>query len=133
MPYHFDFDGTNKIIRARLEGIITDEILKDYYKTAAIYGARYPTFSAILDMSAVTSLSVSPQTIRELAALPPAVPDPLIPRCIIAASPDIFGLARMFDLQGSSTRPNLHVVRTEREALAILGVKHPNFSDAEPQ
>jgi hypothetical protein len=36
-------------------------------------------------------------------------------------------MARMFELQGQETRPNLHVVRTEKEAWAILGVSKPKF------
>jgi hypothetical protein len=78
-------------------------------------------------MSCVTSLEVSPQTIRELANLPPAIADSSQPRCIIAASSQIYGMARMFELQGQETRPNLHVVRTQQEAWAILGVSKPKF------
>jgi hypothetical protein len=36
-------------------------------------------------------------------------------------------MARMFELQGQETRPNLHVIRTEKEAWAILGVSKPKF------
>jgi len=42
-------------------------------------------------------------------------------------SPHIFGLARIFELEGEATRPNLHVVHTEHEAWAILSVKEPRF------
>jgi hypothetical protein len=85
------------------------------------------------DMSAVTSLEVSPDTIRELANLPPALSDSSRPRCIIASSPKIFGMARMFELQGQHTRPNLHVVRTQKEAWAILGVSNPKFEPIETE
>jgi hypothetical protein len=33
----------------------------------------------------------------------------------------------MFELQAEGTRANLHVVRTMKEALAILGVQAPKF------
>lgn len=127
MPCTFDFDLSSKIIRCRIEGIVTDETLKEYYRLCSNYGALNPTFSGIFDMSAVVFIAVSADTIRHLAMLPPAVPDPDIPRVIVAGSPQMFGLARMFDLQGGETRPNLHVVRSEQEALAILGVKVAKF------
>jgi hypothetical protein len=134
MPHHFDFDLGNRITRCRFEGLITDDCLRESYKSASKYAALYPSFVGIMDMSAITVVNFSSQTIRELAMLPPAFPDPEIPRIIIAGSSELFGLARMFDLWGSATRPNLHVVRTEREALAILGIKEVRFAaDAPPK
>jgi hypothetical protein len=127
MPYHFDFDSANRILRCRFEGKITDGTLKEFYRDAGEYSALTDSGATVLDMSLVSTLEVSPQTIRELASLPPAVADPSRPRCIIAASPQVFGMARMFELQGQETRPNLHVVRTQKEAWAILGVSKPKF------
>ena len=126
----FDFDLTNKIIRCRIDGIVTDETLKEYYRLCSKYGEMNPTYAGIFDMSAVIFIAVSAQTIRELAMQPPALPDPAILRVIVAGSDEMFGLARMFDLQGSGTRPNLHVVRSEKEALAVLRITDAQFSDA---
>lgn len=127
MPYHFEFDSTNRILRCRCEGQITDEDLKNYYRLLQRYDAQVAPLAGILDMSGVTTFGVSPQTIRELADLPPAMAEASRPRCIVATSPEIFGMARMFELHGESTRPNLHVVRTQNEALAILAVREPKF------
>ena len=124
----FDFDLNNKIIRCRIDGVVTDETLKEYYRLCSKYGAMNPSYAGIFDMSAVIFIAVSAQTIRALAMQPPAFPDPNIPRVIVAGSDQMFGLARMFDLQGSETRPNLHVVRVEKEALAVLGVTDARFS-----
>jgi hypothetical protein len=132
MSHTFDFDLTNKVIRARVEGVVTDESLKEYYDVASRYGRLNPMYSGICDMSAVSFLAISSQTIRALAKLPPAVPNPDIPRCIVAGSPAMFGMARMFELEGGETRPNLHVVRSEREAFAILGLINPQFGSVEP-
>jgi hypothetical protein len=132
MPFHFDFDLSNKIIRCRFDGLITDETLKDFYATASNYGALNPSFIGILDTSGVTVVNLTSKTIRELAMKAPAFPDPDIPRIIIAGSTELFGLARMFDLHGSATRPNLHVVRTEREAFAILHITDARFVGGPP-
>ena len=67
MSYCFDFDSKTRIIRCRFEGGITDQTLKDYYGVAAKLVASKVPNAGILDMSAVTSVDISPQTVRELA------------------------------------------------------------------
>jgi hypothetical protein len=131
MSYYFEFDSANRILRCRLEGKINDAVLKEYYRLVGKYYALTDPRASVLDMLNVTSLEVSPETIRELANLPPAIADPARPRCLIAASAQVFGMARMFELQGQETRPNLHVVRTQKEAWAILGVSKPKFEPIE--
>ena len=132
MPYYFEFDPANRILRGRFEGRITDELLKEYYGLAGEYFVRTGARSGITDFSAATSLDVSPQTIRDLASLPPAILDPELPRFVVAAAPGIFGMARMFELAGQDTRPNLHVVRTMKEVCVILGITDPKFEPVLP-
>ena len=127
MPYYFEFDPKNRILRGRFEGPLTDELLKEYYGVAGGYFERTGARAGITDLSAVNSFEVSPQTIRELASAPPAILDREFPRSIVAPSPPIFGMARMFELGGQDTRPNLHVVRTMKEVCVILGVTDPKF------
>jgi len=127
VSYYFEFDATNKILGAHFEGRVTDHELKEYYRAAGKYLAKTAARAAITDFSDVTSFKVSPKTIRELAELPPAMPDPRWPRVIVAPAAHIFGIARMFQLQGESTRPNLHVVTTLKEAWAVLGVQKVKF------
>lgn len=127
MSYLFEFDATNRILRARFERHLTNEDLKEYYSLATKVVAKTNARSAILDLSSVISLDLSPTTVRALAALPPTVPDEERPRFIVAPSPPIFGFARMFQLEGEQTRPNLHVVRSPKEVWAILGIHEPKF------
>lgn len=104
-----------------------DEELKEYYLAAGKHVAQTDAASGITDFSAADSVDVSAKTIRELASLPPVMTEHSCIRCVIAPSDKVFGLARMFELQGGPTRINLHVVRTMKEALAILGVQKPKF------
>jgi hypothetical protein len=127
MPYYFDFDPKNRILRGRFQGRVTDELLREYYGIAGGYFERTAARAGITDLSGVTSFEVSSQLIRELASSPPAILDQEFPRFIVAASPPIFGTARMFELAGQDTRPNLHVVRTMKEVCVILGVLDPKF------
>ncbi len=131
VPYHFEFDATNRILRAKFQGHLTNEDLKEYYSLASTLVAKMNPSSAILDLSDVTTLELTSSTVRGLAALPPTVPDQEKPRFIVAPSPPIFGFARMFELEGGQTRPNLHVVRTAKEVWAILGIREPQFQPLE--
>jgi len=128
VAYHFDFDSTNGIARCRLEGVISDQEVNDCYQDCADYVARTSPRAGVLDLSAVTFLNATPQTVRNLAALVPALPDPSRTRCIIAPSDHVFGMARLFEIEGEHTRPNLHVIRTAEEAWAILSVRKPHFN-----
>ena len=133
MPYQFDFDSTHGIVRCRLEGRVTDEDLRTCYReVAAVIAKLEPVISAaVTDFSGVTLFEVSAQTILELAILEPALPDQKKVRILVAPMPVVFGMARMFEISGEQTRPNLHVVRTEQEAWAILRIWDPQFKPLE--
>jgi hypothetical protein len=133
VPLEAEFDSENRILRFRLEGTVTDESLNECYREIGKYAALTAPSTGILDLSKVTSFEVSPETIRRLADLPPAIPDPRPPRVIIAPSPHVFGIARMFEIHGQDTRPSLHVVRTESEAFAILGILEPHFEPVQSE
>jgi hypothetical protein len=127
MPYGFEFDSTNGVLQGRLEGRVTSEELVEYYRAAVKCARLKEPRSGITDLTGVTAFEASSQTIRELANTRPAIPNPDLLRVIVASSPDVYGLARMFESHGEATRPNLHVVRTCKEALAIIGVVEPKF------
>lgn len=127
MPYSFDFDLTNGILRCRLSGRVTDEVLKDFFRIGAQHAIRTHPTAGVVDLSEATSFEASPQTIEKLAKSTPVLPNPNLRRVIIAPSPEIFGVMRRFEIAAEQERPNIHVVHTEREAWAILWVKEPRF------
>ena len=128
MPCKFDFDLTFGILRCQLAGPVTDEVLREFFQVGARYARRTHPVAGVVDLSEVTSFEVSAETIRQIATTTPALTDPELQRIVIAPTPQLFGMMRMFATQGEETRPNLHVVRTEQEAWAILGVRNPQFS-----
>lgn len=82
----------------------------------------------IVDFSTVTEFALSSNLLRQLANQEPCVPDATSrPRVIIAPQAHVFGLARMFQIMGETTRPLLNVVHTLDEAFAALGVQSPKF------
>jgi hypothetical protein len=127
MAYRFEFDDTNRILRCRFEGRVTDEGLTNFYGLAGEFVASLDPRGVVVDLSDVSSFEVSVQAICRLAKLPPAMPQTTRPRIIVAVSSQIFGMARMFEFEGETTRPNLHVVRSLAEAWAILGIREPKF------
>jgi hypothetical protein len=131
VPYTFDFDWKHRILRCRFRGRVTDEELREFYRAGYKHAFRTRPRAGLVDMSEITLFDVSPQAIRELAKSAPIIPDPHHVRVIIAPSPDTYGIARMFELQAEETRPNLYVVRSEREAWAILAVQNPRFAPLE--
>jgi hypothetical protein len=127
MACHFETDETRRILRCQLEGFVSGDSLRDFIFLATRFANQYDLQTAILDLSGVSTFDISPQVIRELASLPPVIKDRETPRFIIAPSPSLYGLARMFELLGQETRPNLHVVRTPKEVWVILGIPEPKF------
>lgn len=127
MPYHFEFDSANKLMRCRLEGVLVDEELRTCYRDAGEIFASIDAQGGVFDLSGVTSFEVSSKLVHELANSLPILANPSSTRIVIAPSPAAFGMARMFEIVGESTRPNFHVVRTSKEAFAILGVLEPQF------
>lgn len=127
MSVHFDFDPANKILRCRIEGPLTNQVLRETYELIDKYAAMTMPRAGIFDLSAVTSVDVTAHEIQVQAARPPALPDPDRPRFIVAPGDPAFGMSRMFQLLGESTRPNLHVVRSLDEAYALLGISEPRF------
>lgn len=127
MPYSFDFDLANGILRCRLGGQVTDEELKDFFRIGASLAMRAHPAAGVIDLSEVTAFDVSSQTIREQSRVAPVLNDPELRRVVIAPTSDTFGMMRMFELEGQDIRPNIHVVRSEKEAWAILAVESPQF------
>jgi len=115
MSYQVDFDTNNRILRARFIGRVTDDELRDVYRFGQENVARFDPLSGITDFSEVTAVAFSPQTMRDLARIKPIMPDPTRPVIFIAPAPDLFGMGRIFELEGAEARPNLHVVRTAEE------------------
>ncbi len=127
MPYSFDFDLANGILRCRLDGRVTDEIVKEFFRVGAEFAKRTHPAAGVIDLSGVTSFQVSARVLREESKVPPVLNDPDLRRVVIAPSPETYGLMRMFELEGEDIRPNIRVVRSEQQAWAILGVENPQF------
>ena len=127
MAFQFEFDSTNRILRCRFSGQVTDEDLLGFYRTAKLLAESLDPLAGIVDFSSVTDFKATPPKLRELAAFPPVMPQQERVRVIVAPSDDVFGMVRIFEIAGEATRPSLHVVRSARLAWAIIGIEEPEF------
>jgi hypothetical protein len=126
MGLRLELDSTNTIVRLSFKGAVTDHALLAGY-AALRNSASYGVCHCIVDYTGATKIELSNEAIRLVANKPPTVP----PDCIqVNVTPQdlMFGLARMFQILTSETRPNFRVVRTMDEALDLIGVKSPVFS-----
>lgn len=132
MAYSFEFDSASGILLARFRDQVTDGQLGEFYRVAIPKILAGREFRGVInDFSEVTSFDVAPETVRSLAWSQPAVADSSKIRIIVAPSPKLYGMARMFALHGEDTRPNLHVVQSLEHAYAVFGLINPKFEPIE--
>lgn len=128
MPYSFEFAAPQRMFRSRFDGHVSADDVRQFIEFATTFADdRGGSIVGIVDFSDVKNFELSPPDIHELASRPPVIRDREALRFIIAPSPFIYGLARMFELLGQETRPNLHVVRSQKEVWVILGIEEPKF------
>jgi hypothetical protein len=125
--FFMEFDVRNNILRMTLEGRVTNAIMLDAYATAARYVASHVPCRGIGDVSQVTKFEVSISTVRKLALSAPVIPAGYT-RVFVAPQDSVYGMVRMFQTLGESTRPDFHVVRTMDEAYRLLRVESPEFT-----
>ena len=117
-------DETHRVLYTRFEGVLTDEVLVSRYRQAQEWNAVHRYQSCISDFCEIASLKVTTQVVRQIAELPPVVPNEIRHTVVVVAPEDgVYGLARMFEVLGSRTRNTLYVVRTMAEAYRLVGVE----------
>jgi len=128
MSYQFEFDSKNRVLRVTFDGLVTDQIITEFYACAGEYVARTMPRATIADFSGITAFVAAPSTLFILAKSAPIMKDPEIIRIIIAPGQHVFGMSRMFQMVGESTRPSLRVVRSQEEAFVMLSLQDTQFN-----
>ena len=128
MAFWFEFDPVNKILLARFEGALTNESAAEYHDALGRNWRATEARAGIWDLSGVSDFAVASDFLRSLATRKPITPGLTDhPRYIVVPVTAGYGLMRMFQIAGESSRPLLHVVRTVDEALTALGVPSTQF------
>jgi hypothetical protein len=127
MGFILEYDAKHNVLRVTLDGLLTDAILAEGYAATAKYVASHPPCHGITDVTGVEKFDVSSGAIKRLAGTAPAFPTEYM-KVFVAPKDFVYGMARMFQIIGGETRPNLHIVRTLDEAYRLLQMESPEFS-----
>jgi hypothetical protein len=132
MAFRFEFDSVNRILLARFEGPLTNQSAAEYHDALGRNWRATDPLAGIWDLSGVSDFVVAGDFLRSLARRKPVTPGLTnSPRFIVVPETAGYGLMRMFQIVGESSRPLLHVVRTVDEALTALGAQPPQFEPVE--
>ena len=126
MGYVLDFDARNNIIRLTIKDRFTDEVMSNAYRAITAYVAFHPPCRGIVNFSDVTEFEVSTDAVQKLAERSPAFPIGSV-RIFVCSRTVIYGMARMFQILGGPTRPDLQVAHTLDEAYDLLKAEAPDF------
>jgi hypothetical protein len=126
VSFMLQYERRHHILVIRFKGVVTDEILLDGYLQMRRWFAVHGRCGNISDFTGVTDFHVTGRAIRFLASNSPLVPGDLI-RIIVATRDDIYGMARMFEMQGATMGNRVDIVRNFADAIALAGIDQPNF------
>jgi hypothetical protein len=124
MPLTIEINTTARTVHSKFTGAINESEVHAVVEHLAQRPDFDPTFSHIIDFSAVSSASVSTNFIRVLAQEKPLF-DREARQIVVAPQAHMFALARMAQILRERQLPNIQVVRSLHEACAILGIERP--------
>jgi hypothetical protein len=126
MDYQVDLDPTHRVIRLTVTTeTVTLELAEDMLRFLSLVAFRGGPYASIIDLSRVTSCTVSGDAVRDFA-LRPTVPEGT--HVTVAREPSVFGLARMFQLIRDFIGEQYQVVHSLEEAYHIIGVRPEDFT-----
>ena len=124
MEFRFELAAAENILRLTLFGEMNDAGVMDLWSKGIPIAAAHSSSRLIVDTTSVTRFGVSPKAVTMLAKKHSA---DLPMRVIVAPNDVLYGTSRMFQTLTESTRKNVHIVRTMKDAYKVLGVEEPEF------
>jgi hypothetical protein len=122
-----DFDPEHRVLSVTLTGVLTEAGYLAAHENVTRFMQAEGPCHGIIDFRGVSKLDISADFVRTVAEGPPAFPVNTIRVCV-APQPVIYGMIRMFQMIGAETKAGVHVVKTMKEACALLGFQSLNFS-----
>lgn len=117
----YTIDTNQKVVIVTFTGEINDADLTKVSRETKARPLFDPSFSEIVDFSAVTGGKVSIFALQALARRT-SIYRETSKHVVIAPQPSVYGLTRMYQVYAEGTRPNSVVVHTMDEARACLGL-----------
>lgn len=122
LSVEYTIDTNQKVVIVTFRGEIGDADLMNIGPTTKSHPLFDPSFSEIVDFSAVTGGNVSTGALQALARHE-SIYDRASKHVVIAPQPHVFGLSRMFQVYAEATRPNTVVVHSLDKARECLGLQ----------
>jgi len=122
LSVNVSIDANQKVVLVALAGEIKDADLIEIAAVTKAHPLFDPSFSEIVDFSAVTGGKVSTFAVQTLAQRE-SIYNRTSKHVVIAPQAHGFGLTRMYQVYAHQTRPNMEVVHTVEEAYKSLGLK----------
>ncbi|HET8826841.1 MAG TPA: hypothetical protein VFM77_16990 [Terriglobales bacterium] len=121
MSVNVTIDASQKVVLVALTGEIKDADLIEIPAATKAHPEFDPSFSEIVDFSAVTGGKISTFAVQTLAQRA-SIYNRASRHVVIAPQAHGFGLTRMYQVYARETRPNMEVVHTLEQALKCLGL-----------
>ena len=123
MPAKHEVFPDLRLVRTRVDGVLTERETREHYERIQRDPAFDPTFRQLCDLTGVKELQASAEFLRELARM--AVFARGTRRAFVAPAPLHFGLVRMFQAYCELDGTEIEVFRSLEEAERWLGLKSP--------
>ena len=127
MHYVIDLDPAARIVCVTVDGVLTDELLVETYGTLERLVSGEDPYSGIFDFSKVVEDLVSSEGISALARKAAIILSGKL-RVVVASTPDLHGLFRMYEMNRDGMRADLQVVGSIDEAYRMFGAHPEDFS-----
>lgn len=127
MGFRFEFDPVNSILLTRMEGELTDELVREADVGIRKHLSERNPLVHIVECSSVTKFSMSAESVRYLARREPALKGVNCRRFFVMPSTVGFGMARMFQIAGDPHYDSVTIVRSLDEVPPMLNGGAPQF------
>ena len=121
MPITYTIDPDKKLVLSKIWGAATEIEVLEHNRQLSADPMFNPAYQQLADMSDVTEVLVSANTIKETAR--DSFFSPGVRRAFVARGDGTFGMARMFALHAESLGQVVEVFRDRRAAEEWLGLK----------
>ncbi len=116
MAYQFSIDSERGVVKVSFTGKLGSEDVAEYLVSLQFRPDFQPTYSELVDVSAVAEVNLSMSDLEYLSSLDPFFGG--VRRAFIATAGNVFASCRMYKL--ISKRPNIEIFKTHAEAVEWL-------------
>ena len=127
MGFRFEFDPVNSILLTRMEGELTDDLVREADVGIRKHLSERNPLVHIVECSSVTKFSMSAESVRYLARREPALKGVNCRRFFVMPSTVGFGMARMFQIAGDPHYDSVTIVPSLDEVPPMLNGGAPQF------